>query len=65
MLLLLDRQIPHVPRVPAMRQQRLLLLTDGQQPKPRHTRTVTINTDNPTWHTRDRLLSLFPPKDVR
>jgi hypothetical protein len=45
--LLLHRQIPHIPRVPAMRQQRVLLLRPGQQPKPRHTRTLAIDTDMP------------------
>jgi hypothetical protein len=30
--LLLDRQIPHIPRVPAVPQQRLLLLICRQQP---------------------------------
>jgi hypothetical protein len=30
-----------------MRQQSFLLPTDGQQPKPRHTRTLTTTTDNP------------------
>ncbi len=45
--LLLHRQIPHIPRVPAMRQQPLLLLRSWQQPKPRHTRTVVNGTDIP------------------
>ena len=45
--LLLHRQIPHIPRVPAMRQQLLLLLRSRQQPKPRHRRTVTTDTDIP------------------
>ena len=45
-LLLLHRQIPHIPRVPTMPQQRLLLLRSRQQPKPRHIRTVTATTDN-------------------
>ena len=44
-LLLLHCQIPHIPRVPAMRQQPLLLLKGGRQPKSRHSRTVTITTD--------------------
>jgi hypothetical protein len=46
MLLLLHRQIPHIPGIPAMRQQRLLLLRGRQQPEPRHTRNVTTDTDN-------------------
>ena len=47
MQLLLYRQIPHIPRVPAVRQQSLFLLRGWQQSKPRHTRTVTATTDNP------------------
>ena len=47
MLLLLHRQIPHIPRIPAVRQQGRLLLSGRQQPKPRHVRTVTTATDNP------------------
>ena len=43
--LLLDRQIPHIPRIPAMAQQCLVLLRGRQQPKPRHTRTITTTTD--------------------
>jgi hypothetical protein len=46
-LLLLHRQIPHIPRVPAVRQQPLLLLSSRQQSKPRHSRTVTTDTDIP------------------
>jgi hypothetical protein len=73
MLLLLHRQIPHVPRVPTMRQQCLLLISDGQQPKPRHMRTVTVNTDIPDvahqHHTGDRLpprteVQGFQPKEI-
>jgi hypothetical protein len=45
--LLLDRQIPHVPRVPSVPQQRLLLLIGRQQPKPRHSFTVSTTTDIP------------------
>ena len=45
-LLLLHRQIPDIPRIPAMRYQPLLLLRGWQQSKPRHTRTVTGTTDN-------------------
>ena len=48
MLLLLHRQIPHKPRIPAVSQQDLLLLRGRQQPKPRHSRKVTTTTtDNP------------------
>jgi hypothetical protein len=74
MLLLLHRQIPHVPRIPTMRQQCLLLLRDGQQPKSRHMRTVTVNTDIPDVahprHTGDRLaprteVQGFQPKEIR
>jgi hypothetical protein len=46
-LLLLHRQIPHIPRVPAVRQRCLLLLRGRQQSKPRHIRTVTTDTDKP------------------
>jgi hypothetical protein len=45
--LLLHRQIPHKPRIPAVPQQCLLLLRSRHQPKPRHTRTVTTDTDIP------------------
>ena len=44
-LLLLHRQIPHIPRIPAVRQQCLLLLRGRQQSEPRHIRTVTADTD--------------------
>jgi hypothetical protein len=43
--LLLHRQIPHIPRIPAVRQQCRLLLRGRQQPEPRHTGTVTASTD--------------------
>jgi hypothetical protein len=46
-LLLLHRQIPHIPRIPAVRQQCLLLLRSRQQTKPRHIRKVTTDSDNP------------------
>jgi hypothetical protein len=46
--LLLHRQIPHIPRIPAVHQQRLLLLTRRQQSKPRHIRTVATGTDKPS-----------------
>jgi hypothetical protein len=45
MPLLLHRQIPHIPRIPAVRRQRVLLLRGRQQPKPRHDRTVITTTD--------------------
>src|SRR3954451_3768097 len=45
MPLLLDRQIPHIPRISAVRQQGILLLRGRQQPEPRHIRTVTTATD--------------------
>jgi hypothetical protein len=45
MLLLLHRQIPHIPRVAAVRQQCLLLLRSRQQAKPRHIRTLATGTD--------------------
>ena len=55
MLLLLHRQIPHEPCIPANFQQRLLLLRARQQAVPRHTRTVTTDTDIPRrQHTRTR-----------
>ena len=44
-LLLLDRQVPDIPRISAVRQQRLLLVRGRQQSKPRHIRTVTATTD--------------------
>jgi hypothetical protein len=44
-LLLLHRQIPHIPRVSAVRQQCLLLLNGRQQSKPRHIRTLATDTD--------------------
>jgi hypothetical protein len=50
-LLLLHRQIPHKPRIPAVSQQRLLLLRSRQQSKPRHTRTITTTTDIPGHRT--------------
>ena len=46
-LLLLHRQIPHKPRIPAVRQQDLLLRRGRQKPEPRHIRTLTTTTDNP------------------
>ena len=73
-LLLLHRQIPHIPRIPAVRQQCLLLLSVGQQPEPRHIRTVTTTTDIPDVarqpHTGDRLPPRteargFQPKEIR
>jgi len=45
MLLLLHRQIPHKSGISAIRQHCLLLLSVGQQSKPRHFRTVTTTTD--------------------
>ena len=74
MLLLLHRQIPHIPRIAAVRQQCLHLLSDGQQPKPRHIRTVTTTTDIPDMarqpHTEDQLpprteARIFQPKEIR
>jgi hypothetical protein len=47
MPLLLHRQIPHIPRIPAVPQQCLLLLRGWQQSKPRHVRTVTASADTP------------------
>ncbi len=47
MPLLLHRQVPHIARIPAVHQRRVLLLSDGQKPEPRHTRPVTTNTDIP------------------
>ncbi len=49
--LLLHRQIPHIPRIPAVRRQHLLLLGSRQQPEPRHNRTVTATTDTPAQST--------------
>lgn len=45
MPLLLDRQVPDVPRVPAVSQQNPLLFRAGQQPEPRHNRTLAVATD--------------------
>ena len=47
MPLLLYCQVPHVPRIPAMRQQCLLLLGGRYQPESRHSCTVTTTTDKP------------------
>jgi hypothetical protein len=47
MPLLLHRQIPHIPRIPAVRRQSLLLLSSGQQSERRHMRTVSTDTDIP------------------
>jgi hypothetical protein len=46
-LVLLHRQIPHIPRVPAVRQQCLLLLRGRQQSEPRYIRTLTADNDIP------------------
>jgi hypothetical protein len=51
-LLLLHRQIPHIPSIPAVRQQCLLLFRRRQQSKPQHIRTVTATTDIPGRGTR-------------
>jgi hypothetical protein len=45
-LLLLHCQIPHISRVPAVRQRSLLLAGGRQQPEPRHNRRINANTDN-------------------
>jgi hypothetical protein len=45
MPLLLHGQIPHIPCIPAVRRQCLLLLRGRQQPEPRHIGTVTATTD--------------------
>jgi hypothetical protein len=56
-----------------MRQQCVLLVKDGHQPKSRHMRTVTVNTDIPDvahpCHTRHRLapgteVLGFHPKEI-
>jgi len=59
--LLLDGQIPHIPRVPTVRPQRLLLLRGRQQPKPRHNRTLTSATDNPDQARQPRSGDRLPP----
>jgi hypothetical protein len=46
-VLLLHRQIPHISRIPTMRQQSMLLLRSRRQSIPRHSRTVTSTTDTP------------------
>jgi hypothetical protein len=45
-LLLLDGQVPHEPGMPAMLRQHHLLRRGWQQPKPRHSRTISTATDN-------------------
>ena len=50
--LLLYRQIPHIPRIPTVLQQLLLLLRGGQQSEPRHIRKVTTTTDIPSQSAR-------------
>ncbi len=59
MLLLLHRQIPHIPPIAAMRQQRRLLIRGRQQPKPRHSDKVSTTTGIPDAapqpHAGDRL----------
>ncbi len=47
MLLLLDCQVPHIARIPAVPQQCFLLLRRRHQAKSRHIRTVTADTDIP------------------
>ncbi len=59
-LLLLHRQIPHIPRIPAVRQQRLLLLRSRQQSEPRHNRTIITDTDNPGPSTSALIGGLLP-----
>ena len=44
-LLLLDRQVPHIPSISAVRRQDLLLLGCRHEAEPRHNRTVIITTD--------------------
>ena len=65
MLLLLHSQIPHKPRIPAVRQQALLLSRGGHQPKPRHTRTLSTTTDIPTRHDSLTLGIGFLPTHAR
>ena len=64
MPLLLHRQIPDVPRIPAMSQQLLLLLRSRHQSEPRHSRTITTDTDSPRRCTPAHLVtgSLTAPK---
>ena len=64
-LLLLDRQIPHIPRVSAVRRQYLLLLRRRQQAEPRHNRTVTATTDAPAQSTSVLSRSARSYTDVR
>ena len=59
--LLLHRQIPHITRVAAMRQQPLLLLRSRQQSKPRHIRTITTDTDIPDRRTPAHLGTGYLP----
>ncbi len=47
MLLLLDRQVPHIPCIPAVSQQNPLLFRGGHQPEPRHDCTIAVATDIP------------------
>ena len=48
--LLLDGQVPHKPRMPAMLQEHHLLCRCWQQPKPRHSRKISTATDNKGRH---------------
>jgi hypothetical protein len=61
-LLLLHCQVPHIPRIPAVRQQRRLLLRGRQQSKPRHSRTVTTDTDMSAQSARATLGIGFLPE---
>ncbi len=62
MPLLLHRQIPHIPRIPAVRQQHVLLIRSGQQPKPRHTRTLIITADTPGLVRQPDTAGRLPPR---
>jgi hypothetical protein len=46
-LLLLDRQVPHIPGVTTVFGQHHRLLTSRKQPIARHPCNLTVTTDNP------------------
>ena len=59
--LLLDSQVPHIPRVAAVLGQRSLLLGSRKQPVTRHPRNLTPTTDN----TPKREAAFPPPAKAR
>jgi hypothetical protein len=61
MLLLLDRQVPHVPGVAAMLSQHRNLLSSRKQPISRHTQNLAATTDT----TQKGEAALPPPARAR